>query len=274
MVSNFTLCLSTIRPTIPVVQSTPVANPFNIWASPGLVTSTQSPTGTVSLTTPQVIGLTNNSPVWVSLTANIPKGFNTIEIDYRFTSQAEGLLSVFLDDQVVYKADQRQAVASVNPSGRIATGNITPGPHTLSFRLDHFTPTLSAIEISNIRTSSISIRREVNLTPVADAGKKKEVRLGSLVHLNGSASRDPDQKPLPLTYEWKQTSGPVVLLFDSSTASPKFTPLKKGSYVFSLVVNDGQSNSKVSTVKVDASKNGDRDDEDERNCVLCNPFSK
>jgi hypothetical protein len=98
--------------------------------------------------------------------------------------------------------------------------------------------------------------------------------LDGLVHLDGSASYDPDKKPLPLTYDWKQISGPSVLLFDPTTTRPKFTPIAKGDYEFSLVVNDGQANSKVSTVKVYASKNGDVGDENEKNCVLCNPFSR
>ena len=282
MVNNFTICPSGTTSTIPAVRSTPVVNPFDIWTNPGLVTINQSLTGAVSVSTPQVIGLTNNSPVWVSLTANIPQGFNTLEFDYRFTAQAEGLLSAFIDNDVAFKADQRQASAGVNLSGRIATGNITPGPHTLSFRLDHFTPALSAVDISNIRTSNISIVREPNLTPVANAGVKQKVRLGTLVHLDGSASADPDRKPLPLTYDWKQISGPPVLLFDSATTRPKFTPVTRGHYVFSLVVNDGQSNSNVSRVKVHASALGDLDDEGDgaennsngTGCLICNPFGK
>jgi pimeloyl-ACP methyl ester carboxylesterase len=259
MVSNSTLCLTTPS-TIPAVRSTPIANPFNIWANPGLVTTTQSPTGSVALTTPQVIGLTNNSPVWVSLAANIAQGFNTLEIDYRFTVEAEGLLSVFIDNDVAFKADQRQAVAGVNPSGRLSLGNIAPGPHTLSFRLDHMTSALSAVEISNIRTSNVSIVRELNVTPTANAGKKQNVRLGVVVNLDGGASHDPDNKPLPLTYLWKQTSGPPVSLFHPTTIRPSFTPTTKGHYEFALAVNDGQSDSNISIVKIHASKNGELDE--------------
>ena len=197
--------------------------------------------------------------MWVSLASNVTAGFNSLQFDYKFTSHAEGLLSVFLDDQVVFKADELKATAGVNSSGHIAVGNVTPGQHTLSFRLDHFTNAQSSVEISNITPSVGSIIRVVNQKPIARAGTNQIVRLGSLVLLDGSGSNDPDQKPLPLTFNWTQTSGPTTLLFDSATARPKFTPLTKGTYVFSLLVNDGQSNSDPARVTVIVPMLGDID---------------
>lgn len=113
-----------------------------------------------------------------------------------------------------------------------------------------------------------------NQHPIANAGRKQKVKLDSVIQLDGSASRDPDNSPSSLRYSWEQVSGPSVLLLNSATVKPKFTPVTRGHYQFSLVVNDGQSNSNISTVKVNASKNGDLDEEVERDCVLCNPFSR
>ena len=116
-----------------------------------------------------------------------------------------------------------------------------------------------------------------NQHPIANAGSKQKVRLGSVVQLDGSASRDPDNSPSSLRYSWEQVSGPSVLLLNSATVKPTFTPVTRGHYQFSLVVNDGQSNSNISTVKVHASKNGDLDEEVDgtgANCVSCNPFLK
>ena len=240
------------------IQSLPV---INSWGSADGLTINKSDTGSVAITSLQGLHLTltTGSPVWVSLASNVPQAFNTLQFDYKFTSRAEGLLSVFLDDQVVFKADELQAQAGVNSSGLIAVGNVTPGQHTLSFRLDHFTNTQSSVEISNISPSNSSIIRVLNQKPIASAGTNQIVRLGSLVHLDGSGSNDPDQKPLPLTFNWTQTSGPTTLLFDSATARPKFTPLTKGTYVFSLLVNDGRSNSDPARVTVTVPMLGDID---------------
>jgi hypothetical protein len=161
---------------------------------------------------------------------------------------------VFIDDQVVFKADQRYAEAGVNHSGPISVGTVTLGQHVLSFRLDFFTSAQSSVEITNIVPSNTSIVYVANEKPIASAGATQEVHLGSLTYLDGTASYDPDKKPLPLTYNWEQISGPSVLLFEHGEAAthPKFTPLIKGTYVFSLKVNDGQSYSNISTVSVNA----------------------
>ena len=174
---------------------------------------TQSATGTV-LITPNGLTLIPPSPVWASLTNNVTESFNTIQFDYIFTSPAEGLLSVFIDDQVVFKADQRQAETGVNHSGPISVGDVTHGQHTLSFRLEHFTSARSSVEITNIAPAKRSFIQVVNQKPIASAGITQQVRVGSLTYLDGSASYDPDKKPLPLTYDWKQISGPDVPLFE------------------------------------------------------------
>ena len=269
-------CAPAVTNLRPEIQDVPTAYPWNPATG---TTVTKSDSGTVSITSLHGLTLTTGSPVWVSLGSNVTEVFNTLQFDYRFASSAEGLLSVFLDDQVVFKADQRQAQAGVNPSGHVSVGNVAPGQHTLSFRLDHFTSAQSSVEISNIVPSNVSIIQVVNVKPVANAGQMQKVRLGTLVNLDGTRSIDEDRKPLPLTYDWKQTFGPPVLLFDSTSATPNFTPLTRGLYRFSLVVNDGQSNSNISTVKVHASKNGDLLIEEDNgtegtSCVMCNPFSK
>jgi len=86
--------------------------------------------------------------------------------------------------------------------------------------------------------------------PVANPGPTQTVDVGTLVTLTGTASSDPNFPPLPLTFQWSQTSGPTVVLTGASTATPTFTPLLVGTYVFSLVVNDGTANSSPVSVTV------------------------
>ena len=188
-----------------------------VWIDPRTVSVAKSNTGTISFGVLQQITLTTGSPVWVKLSNELQQEFDTLSINYEFASRAEGLLSVFLDDQVVFKADERDAKAGVNSSGSISVGNITPGQHTLSLRLDRFTDAQSSVTVSGITTANTSIVRVTNQKPIANASGVPVARLRSLVQLSGQGSYDPDQKPLPLSFHWKQIGGPPVLLFGGTS---------------------------------------------------------
>jgi len=100
-----------------------------------------------------------------------------------------------------------------------------------------------------------------NRAPVANAGPDQTVRLGSLVALNGSGSSDPDSGPGVLSFSWAQTGGPAAALTPASTTAPTFAfaPPVEGTYVFSLIVNDGQDSSTANTVTIKAPILGDID---------------
>ncbi|MDD5036230.1 MAG: PKD domain-containing protein [Methylococcaceae bacterium] len=90
----------------------------------------------------------------------------------------------------------------------------------------------------------------INALPKADAGSAQSVSSGVKVALDGSRSADPDNGPSPLTYSWKQVSGPAVTLAGGTTAKPSFTPTAAGVYVFSLTVNDGAGDSSPASVQI------------------------
>ena len=90
--------------------------------------------------------------------------------------------------------------------------------------------------------------------PVANAGKDKNVVTGLIVTLDGSKSSDPDGDSL--SYLWtmvSQPAGSTSALSSVSVVKPSFTPDADGSYVISLLVNDGTVDSAVDTVTVTAS---------------------
>lgn len=85
--------------------------------------------------------------------------------------------------------------------------------------------------------------------PVADAGVSNTAYSGRKVVLDGSKSYDPDG--LGLTYSWRTASAPEnVTLTNPTTPYPSFTPQKLGSFVFTLVVNNGAYPSQDSQVTI------------------------
>ena len=92
-----------------------------------------------------------------------------------------------------------------------------------------------------------------NSVPVAEAGDNQSVTTGDSVTLDGSGSTDADFDSL--TYDWGMTSRPngsSATLSSETAEEPTFTADIEGSYVVSLVVNDGTVNSVIDTVTITA----------------------
>ncbi|MDA3946803.1 MAG: M6 family metalloprotease domain-containing protein [Helicobacteraceae bacterium] len=90
-----------------------------------------------------------------------------------------------------------------------------------------------------------------NVAPIANAGLSQYLEAGSIVYLDGSASSDANGDTL--TYSWTLTtkpSGSTALLQNANTAYPYFTTDFEGDYIISLVVNDGEFNSKPDYVTI------------------------
>jgi hypothetical protein len=95
-----------------------------------------------------------------------------------------------------------------------------------------------------------------NTAPVANAGVTQNVNVGSLVTLDGSGSRDINNQSL--TYLWQMTAvpaGSLAALSSTTSAKPTFTADVAGTYIVSLLVNDGKANSTQVTVSVYSSVN-------------------
>jgi hypothetical protein len=90
-----------------------------------------------------------------------------------------------------------------------------------------------------------------NSPPAANAGPDQSGRVGQTIQLDGSGSRDPDGDPL--TYAWTFTSvpeGSSTGIANASTINPSFVIDRPGTYVVSLVVNDGTATSAPDTVTI------------------------
>ncbi len=81
-----------------------------------------------------------------------------------------------------------------------------------------------------------------NDPPIADAGVDGHYTSGSTVTLDGSKSSDVENSPL--SYTWSQTSGTTITLDNNKAVKPEFTMIDEiGTFVFSLIVNDGSKDS-------------------------------
>ena len=91
----------------------------------------------------------------------------------------------------------------------------------------------------------------LNTKPVVNAGPDQSGTVGTVIHLDGSASSDVDGDPL--TYQWNLLSKPAIsttTLQNPTAVTPQFTLDKAGTYVVQLIVNDGTVESDPVTVIV------------------------
>ncbi len=107
-------------------------------------------------------------------------------------------------------------------------------------------------EANNCRASTAQVAvRAPNAAPTADGGDDRDVSVGAMVELDGSASSDADGDPL--TYAWTMVSRPpasTAQLTGAATARPGLLVDVDGQYVIQLVVDDGKDSSRPGVVVV------------------------
>lgn len=126
-----------------------------------------------------------------------------------------------------------------------------------------FTPLLTGIYIADLVVSDTKggssrarvrvVVSPVNSAPVAAAGVDQNVITGATVRLNGKGSTDADGNALGYKWTLNKPSGSVASLVTTVPDQPTFVADLDGTYIASLVVNDGKVDSTtVSTVRVTA----------------------
>lgn len=92
-----------------------------------------------------------------------------------------------------------------------------------------------------------------NTAPTTNAGPDQTGYVNRLVFLDGSASTDPEGEKLRYTWTENMGNPQTGILHGDHAAKPAFTATTAGTYVFSLVVNDGRANSSADSVTVTVS---------------------
>lgn len=106
----------------------------------------------------------------------------------------------------------------------------------------------------DIKKTVINLTAAPSIPPVANAGSAQSVVAGTIITLDASTSSAASGKNL--TYAWTLTSKPAgsaASLVAANTAKPNFVADMPGSYVASLIVNDGTTVSSASAVTITAS---------------------
>jgi hypothetical protein len=91
-----------------------------------------------------------------------------------------------------------------------------------------------------------------NVAPVAEAGLSRSVRVGDVVALDGSGSADANHDQLTFMWSLNPPAGSSAQFDDCTTVRPSFVPDMAGSYVATLAVNDGVTNSAPDSVTITA----------------------
>ncbi len=139
------------------------------------------------------------------------------------------------------------------PAGSSATLSDPTSP-TPTFLADVSGDYIIQLLVSDPWVSSAPDTMEVsfgNLKPVANAGTGLAVGVGTAVSLDGSGSSDPNGDPI--TYRWSfayKPTGSTTTLNAPAIFNPAFIPDLPGTYVVSLIVNDGTVDSDPSTITI------------------------
>ena len=92
-----------------------------------------------------------------------------------------------------------------------------------------------------------------NADPIANAGNNQNVTVGTAVTLDGTNSSDANRDPL--TYRWvlmSKPTGSAAVLTNPTSAKPMFVADLVGTYVSTLIVNDGRIDSTTVATTVTA----------------------
>jgi len=116
-----------------------------------------SPTGTIDSSSGQVT-LGTGSPVWINLELTTDDVTNFLEFDFEFTEDADGLLSVYLDDELLGLFYERFALDGQQNSGKLFfEDDFEAGFHVLAFRVDPLTDSTSFVTLSGIEAGYLTV---------------------------------------------------------------------------------------------------------------------
>ncbi|MFL6432596.1 MAG: PKD domain-containing protein, partial [Nitrososphaeraceae archaeon] len=131
----------------------------------------------------------------------------------------------------------------------IATNNLSIQEHTFTVK---GTKVGASSDSATSSSAKLTVVKPPNQKPTANAGSDQTVNEGDTVHLDGSASTDPDGTIA--SYSWTQTGGTAATLTGADSATPSFTAPDVGAngdtLTFELKVTDNDGVTATDTIGV------------------------
>ena len=98
-----------------------------------------------------------NLAAWSALTVTTGRRTNQLRFSLQFTAPADGLLTVYLDEQQVYRTTHAVRGDGVFDTGFFDVPAMERGAHTVSFRLDALESTQAAVDVSAIQVGAAAL---------------------------------------------------------------------------------------------------------------------
>lgn len=237
---------------------------FSLTASDNWGEADSTP-ATVTITVSESGGTANQSP---SVSITVGEGDAVVAVNDQ--TDASNLTAVASDPDGEI-ATYQWAVVSKPSASNLSTGDISGATSTTyAFVPDKAGDYTLSVTVTDTGTTAATATEQVDITsntpPTALAAATESTdsyktssdatiyRKLESVQLSGTGSSDADTGD-DLTYVWSVTTEPSgsdvasQSEFDSSSATPTFSPTVSGAYTFSLTVNDGTENSATPSTK-------------------------
>jgi hypothetical protein len=202
----------------------------------------------VSFGIAQVINSTTNTTVLLNISGAFTLSVNTLPAVVRVINTS---IFPFKTGEVLVSIPPTTAITVQVPSAPVVIVEPTNVFNSLQegeVIADFYLPYICSSDCTPIQ---FVINEIANQGPTANAGPDQEFALPkNSTQLDGSGSKDPENKPLK--FSWKLVSGQTAVVFSDDTAKqPMVTGLTQpGDYIFELTVTDEQNASHTDQVTV------------------------
>lgn len=111
-----------------------------------------------------------HTPAWLVMQIQTDQLINTLRFNWRFAAGGEGLLRVFVNENLVRYIDQRHVPAVSPEPVSLYIRDLAPGTYKIAFRLDGYGANPSGVDLTDVQLGRQTLVVENNLLTVAKVG--------------------------------------------------------------------------------------------------------